>query len=84
MTLGVASAGFGLIGAGVWRELSGLFALRTVDRIRAGLNSGEPGLTVRAARDWLEELPDGAALLPALRGLNDPGCGAGAAAQQSW
>ena len=72
MTLGVASAGFGLIGAGVWRELSGLFALRTVDRIRAGLDSGEPGLTVRAARDWLEELPDGAALLPALRGLNDP------------
>ena len=31
----MAVAGFGLIGAGVWRELRGLFALRSVDRLRA-------------------------------------------------
>jgi putative membrane protein len=71
-TLAVAGTGFGLLGAGVWRELSGLFALRTVDRIRAGLESGEPRRIAAAARAWLDELPDGAALLPALRALNDP------------
>ena len=64
-TLAVASTGFGLLGAGVWREMLGLFALRSVDRIRAGLESGEPRRIVAAAQDWLDELPDGAALAPA-------------------
>ncbi len=67
----VASGGFGLIGAGVWRELSGLFALSEVDHIRAGLESGEPVFIAAAARAWLEELPDGATLLPTVRVMND-------------
>lgn len=70
--LAVAGAGFGLVGAGVWREISGLLALRAVDRIRAGLASGEPRRIAAAARAWLDELPDGAALVPAVRALNDP------------
>jgi putative membrane protein len=71
-TLGVATAGFGLVGAGVWRELRGLFALREVDDIRADFASGDPDRIVRAARHWLRELPDGAALLPAVNAINDP------------
>jgi putative membrane protein len=71
-SLAVAGAGFGLVGAGVWRELSGLLALRGVDRIRAGLESGEPRRIAAAAREWLAELPEGAALVPAVRALNDP------------
>src|SRR5664279_3787163 len=59
-TLGVATAGFGLVGAGIWRELRGLFALRDVDGIRADLASGDPDRIVAAARHWLRELPDGA------------------------
>ncbi len=72
VTLGVAGTGFGLLGAGIRRELKGLFALATVDRIRAGLESGEPRRIAAAARTWLEALPDGAALVPTLRTLNDP------------
>jgi putative membrane protein len=71
-SLAVAGAGFGLVGAGVWREIAGLLALRGVDRIRDGLESGEPRRIAAAARAWLAELPDGAALLPAVRALNDP------------
>lgn len=70
--LAMAAGGFGLLGAGVWRELSGLMALRAVDRIRAGLSSGDPRHIAGAARAWLDELPDGAALIPAVRALNDP------------
>lgn len=71
-SLAVAGAGFGLVGAGMWREIAGLMALRGVDRIRAGLESGEPRRIARAARAWLDELPDGAALVPTVRALNDP------------
>ncbi len=71
-SLAVAGGGFGLVGAGVWREISGLMALRAVDHIRAGLESGEPRRIAAAARAWLDALPDGAALAPAGRGLNDP------------
>jgi len=71
-SLAVAGAGFGLVGAGVWREIAGLLALRGVDRIRAGLESGEPRRIAAAARAWLDELPDGAALAPTVRALNDP------------
>jgi putative membrane protein len=71
LTLAVAGGGFGLMGAGAWREINGLFALSEVDHIRAGLNSGEPVRIAQAACDWLEELPEGAALLPAVRAMND-------------
>jgi putative membrane protein len=72
LTLGVAVSGFGLMGTGIWREAAGLFALRSVDRIRADLASGDAARIVAAAGAWLGEVPEGAALLPALRGLNDP------------
>ncbi len=71
MSLAVAGGGFGLMGAGAWREINGLFALSEVDHIRAGLESGEPVRIAQAAVDWLKELPEGAALLPAVRAMND-------------
>ena len=64
VTLGVAVAGFGLLGAGLWRELRALFALGHVDRLRDDLRSGD------AARRWAAETEP--ALLPALRQINDP------------
>jgi putative membrane protein len=72
LTLGVAVTGFGMIGVGIWREAAGLFSLRSVDRIRADLASGEPRRVMVAARAWLGEVPEGAALVPAIRGINDP------------
>lgn len=72
MSAGVAALGFGLVGAGVWRELRGLWALGHVDSLRADLRSGEPGRMVQAARAWAAQVRGGAALAPALRGVNDP------------
>lgn len=70
VTLSVASAGFGLLGAGLWRELRALFALRHVDHLRADLQSGEGGRIAHAAREWAREADP--SLLPALRAVNDP------------
>jgi putative membrane protein len=70
LSLGVAATGFGLIGAGLWRELRGLFAVRHVDGLRARL--ADPATTREAAQDWLAGLPGGGALLPAVAAVNDP------------
>ena len=70
VTLGVAVAGFGLLGAGLWRELRALFALGHVDRLRDDLRSGEAGRIADAARRWAAETEP--SLLPALRQINDP------------
>lgn len=70
VTLGVAVAGFGLLGAGIWRELRGLFALERVDSLRARL--ADPDTRREAALAWLATLPEGAALMPAVRAANDP------------
>ncbi len=70
LTLAVSVAGFGLLGAGIWRELRALFALRRVDRLRADLASGEAIRIADAARSWAETVDP--ALLPALRAVNDP------------
>jgi uncharacterized membrane protein YcjF (UPF0283 family) len=70
LTLAVAVAGFGLIGAAAWRELSGLFALRSVDHLRAAF--ADPARTKRAARAWLADLPEGAAVLSAVGATDDP------------
>ncbi len=59
ITLGVAAAGFGLLGAAGWGELRGLLGLRRVDHLRAEL--ADPARTRRAALAWLATLPDGAA-----------------------
>ncbi len=72
VTTGVAAAGFGLVGAGVWREVAALLALGRVDRLRADLASGEAGRIMAAARVWAGRVPGGAVLQPALRAVNDP------------
>ncbi len=70
VTLGVAVAGFGLLGAAAWRELRGLFGLRRVDRLRAEL--ADPAQVKRAALGWLATLPEGAALAEAVAATNEP------------
>ncbi len=69
---GVAGVGFSMIGLGFYRELSALAALRGVDRLRAALSGADPVQRARAAREWLRELPEGPALLPAVDAINDP------------
>ncbi len=68
----IAATGFGMIGLGFWREAAALAALRGVDRLRAALASTDPHRRTRAAREWLRELPEGPALLPAIDSINDP------------
>ena len=72
LTLAVAVAGFGLIGAGIVRELRGLFGLRSVDRIRAALAGNDVPAMKRAAAHWLAELPDGAQTAGAVAALDEP------------
>jgi uncharacterized membrane protein YcjF (UPF0283 family) len=72
LTLAVAVAGFGLVGVGIWRELRGLFGLRTVDRLRASVAAGDIGALKSAIRPWLAAQPDGAALIAALAPIEDP------------
>ena len=68
----VAVAGFGLVAAGVRRELRGLFALRAVDRLRVGLASEDAATVRRAARDWLSLVPDPPDIGGALAALDEP------------
>jgi uncharacterized membrane protein YcjF (UPF0283 family) len=70
LTLLVAAGGFGLLATALWRELRGLFALRTVDRLRAALT--HPDQARRAALAWLATLPEGEALAGAVRATEDP------------
>ena len=69
---GVAGVGFSMIGLGFWREWAALSALRGVDRLRAALSGQDAVARARAAREWLRELPEGPALLPAVNAVNDP------------
>lgn len=71
-TLGIAGAGFGLIGAGVVREARALIALRRVDDLRAGFASGEAGQMMAAALAWSDRVPGGSATAAALQAVNDP------------
>jgi uncharacterized membrane protein YcjF (UPF0283 family) len=72
LTLTVAVGGFGLIGAGIWRELRGLFALRKVDRLRAAVAASDVVALKAAIRSWLAAQPDGAAVIAALEPITDP------------
>ncbi|WP_171034181.1 DUF697 domain-containing protein [Lichenicoccus roseus] len=72
ITLAVAVLGFGLILSGVARELRSLLRLRSVDRLRQELASGDALVRTRAARRWLQQVDGGEALLPSLAALNDP------------
>lgn len=68
----VMLAGFGLVGVSMGRELRGLAALRRVDQLRAELASGEATTVERAARHWLQALPQHASMLPALTAAETP------------
>ena len=70
--LAVVLAGFGLVGAGIGRELRGLAVLRRVDRLRADLASGETARVAAAARRWVETLPEHATLLDAIAVADTP------------
>ncbi len=72
LTLAVAAVGFGLLFAGLVRELSGLMGLRSVDRLRRDLAGGDAARRARAALEWVDTLPEGAGLRPALAAANDP------------
>jgi len=72
MVSGVAATGFGMIGLGFFREFSALRALKGVDRLRAALAGSDARKRASAAREWLRELPEGPALLPAVDAINDP------------
>lgn len=70
LTLAVSGAGFGLIGAAIWRELRGLFSLRHVDHLRTAL--ADPVRAQAAARDWLDGLPGPSPTAPAIAASTDP------------
>lgn len=76
LTLAVAVVGFGLMVLGMARELRGLLALRTVDRLRADLLGTDPLRRINAARRWLAILPSAEFQHPrlavALDAANDP------------
>ena len=72
LTLLVSACGFGLLGAGLWRELRGLLALGSVDRLRSDLASGEPARIQDAARRWTAGLPEAEPVALAVRSANDP------------
>jgi putative membrane protein len=65
-------AGISLIGVGMVRELRSLAALRRVDQLRAELASGEAERVQRAARRWLEGLPQHSGIMPALAAADTP------------
>jgi putative membrane protein len=71
LTAAVAAGGFGLIGAGVWREMRGLFALRKVDRLRAALAGADVSALKAALRPWLAAQPEAGTLLAALAPIED-------------
>jgi uncharacterized membrane protein YcjF (UPF0283 family) len=64
LTVIVAVGGFGLIAASIAREVRGLLGLAHVDRLRAAL--ADPARARAAALAWLDALPEGAALRPAV------------------
>jgi putative membrane protein len=71
LTLGVAFAGYGLIGAAILRELRGLAGLGTVERGRAAVARGDFAESRTAILAWAARLPEAQAMLPALRRADD-------------
>ena len=70
--LACLSVGLVLIGLGMSRELSGLWALRRVDHLRAELACGEMNRVRQAAQRWLEALPEHTGILASLAGTDTP------------
>ena len=72
-TLGVASLGFGLLFASVWRELAALFALGRVDALRTALASGDaPAHSCRGPALGVDPCRTRGTLVPAIDAVNDP------------
>jgi len=71
LTLAVAAAGFGLIGAGIWREARALLGLAHVDHLRAALAGPDLVQARAAAGAWLRGLPDQTGLLPAIEAADE-------------
>jgi putative membrane protein len=61
VTLAVAVAGFGLVFAGMAREVRGYLALGTVDTVRAAHARGDAAALRAALQDWQSRLPEGRA-----------------------
>ncbi len=59
VTLTVAVAGFGLVFAGIGREVRGYLALGTVDTVRAAHARGDVVALRGALQDWQARLPEG-------------------------
>jgi putative membrane protein len=68
----VLLTGLILIGVGIGRELGNLATLRRVDQLRAELASGEAERVEKAARRWLEALPQQTGISPALVAADTP------------
>ena len=64
--------GLSLIGLGIGSELRGLAALRRVDQLRDEFASGETDRVQRAARRWLERLPQHSEIVSALAAADTP------------
>ncbi|WP_230168328.1 DUF697 domain-containing protein [Roseomonas sp. CECT 9278] len=61
VTLAVATGGFGLVFAAIWREMHGYLALRTVDRARAAAARGDVAGLRSELVAWQARLPPGRA-----------------------
>jgi len=61
VTLAVATGGFGLVFAAIWREVRGYLALGTVDRARAALARGDAAGLRAELEAWQARLPAGRA-----------------------
>jgi putative membrane protein len=70
--LAILACGISLIGVGIVGELRGLLALRRVDQLRVEFASGEAERVQRAARRWLQGLPQHSGILPALAAADTP------------
>ncbi len=70
--LAIAGTGLGLVASGFLKEASALGSLKAVDRLRADLLGNDAHKRVRAAKTWVKTLPEGPALLPAIKAVNDP------------
>ncbi|WP_157692327.1 DUF697 domain-containing protein [Granulibacter bethesdensis] len=66
ISLAVSLAGFGLLGAGFWREARGLFALKAVDEERAAILGQDVEAARKAARRWSRHARHGTEVLPAI------------------
>jgi putative membrane protein len=66
-TLGIVGAGAALMGAGIWRELKGLWAVRQTDAARTAMTSGDLGQVRAEALRWAGSVAEAAPLQPALR-----------------